>query len=359
MGLACPRTIRADGDRREAFRSTVHDTVRRMTRATQWAVALVALTLAMAAGTGEASAHRDGCHAQHSCPSDTGSYVCGDTGNYSECPGMAGSASVVASGSGFGSTLTGASSWSAAPTSTTYQWTRSGQPIAGATTTSYVIGADDLGQALVLTATGTDGRGQTALASSSPVNVPPLAGQASILQTGATVGTPLSAKIVWNAPVTESYQWQRAGIAILGATAATYLVTKDDVGQPISLSVAGTAGSSRAAAQTPPITPTVAIALKLSGPKLTVPAGRTAVIRGVATSTAPVAGLSIKVKITRLVHGTWKTVITRTLRVSSAGTFTMNQRIAHSQVGKWKARATFAGDRSYLAAVATRSFKVR
>ncbi|WP_378528538.1 Ig-like domain repeat protein [Nocardioides yefusunii] len=32
-----------------------------------------------------ASAHRDGCHAAHSCPSDTGSYICGDTGNFSEC----------------------------------------------------------------------------------------------------------------------------------------------------------------------------------------------------------------------------------------------------------------------------------
>ncbi len=32
------------------------------------------------------SAHRDGCHRWHSCPSDTGSYVCGDLGYYSECP---------------------------------------------------------------------------------------------------------------------------------------------------------------------------------------------------------------------------------------------------------------------------------
>jgi hypothetical protein len=31
--------------------------------------------------------HRSGCHAAHSWPSDTGSYVCGDTGNYSQCPG--------------------------------------------------------------------------------------------------------------------------------------------------------------------------------------------------------------------------------------------------------------------------------
>lgn len=36
--------------------------------------------------TPSASAHRDGCHRWHSCPSDSGSYTCGDTGHYSECP---------------------------------------------------------------------------------------------------------------------------------------------------------------------------------------------------------------------------------------------------------------------------------
>jgi hypothetical protein len=35
-----------------------------------------------------ASAHRDGCHRWHSCPSDTGSYVCGDLGYTSECPAV-------------------------------------------------------------------------------------------------------------------------------------------------------------------------------------------------------------------------------------------------------------------------------
>lgn len=34
-----------------------------------------------------AYAHRSGCHAAHSCPSDTGSYVCGDTGNANFCGG--------------------------------------------------------------------------------------------------------------------------------------------------------------------------------------------------------------------------------------------------------------------------------
>lgn len=31
-------------------------------------------------------AHRSGCHRWHSCPSDTGSYVCGDLGYSNYCP---------------------------------------------------------------------------------------------------------------------------------------------------------------------------------------------------------------------------------------------------------------------------------
>ncbi len=35
----------------------------------------------------DSSGHRDGCHRWHSCPSDNGSYVCGDLGNDDECGG--------------------------------------------------------------------------------------------------------------------------------------------------------------------------------------------------------------------------------------------------------------------------------
>jgi endonuclease YncB( thermonuclease family) len=35
----------------------------------------------------ESLAHRDGCHRWHSCPSDDGSYVCGDLGRDDECGG--------------------------------------------------------------------------------------------------------------------------------------------------------------------------------------------------------------------------------------------------------------------------------
>jgi hypothetical protein len=50
------------------------------------AVAGLALSGGLAVAPAPASAHRDGCHRWHSCPSDTGSYVCADLGYTSECP---------------------------------------------------------------------------------------------------------------------------------------------------------------------------------------------------------------------------------------------------------------------------------
>jgi len=40
-----------------------------------------------ASGGGVASAHQSGCHRWHSCPSDSGSYVCGDGGYACQYPG--------------------------------------------------------------------------------------------------------------------------------------------------------------------------------------------------------------------------------------------------------------------------------
>jgi len=47
---------------------------------------LLALLLAVPAVAGELYAHRSGCHRWHSCPSDRGTYICGDTGYCSQCP---------------------------------------------------------------------------------------------------------------------------------------------------------------------------------------------------------------------------------------------------------------------------------
>ncbi len=44
--------------------------------------ALIAIVLLSSSVT----AHRSGCHRWHSCPSDSGSYVCGDLGYSNYCP---------------------------------------------------------------------------------------------------------------------------------------------------------------------------------------------------------------------------------------------------------------------------------
>jgi micrococcal nuclease len=46
---------------------------------------LVALMFVMPLLSNDSYAHRSGCHRWHSCPSDTGSYKCGDTGHDSQC----------------------------------------------------------------------------------------------------------------------------------------------------------------------------------------------------------------------------------------------------------------------------------
>jgi LPXTG-motif cell wall-anchored protein len=59
-------------------------TVRPNRRAPSVALALAAAALLL--GGNPASAHRNGCHRWHSCPSDSGSYVCGDLGYDTYCP---------------------------------------------------------------------------------------------------------------------------------------------------------------------------------------------------------------------------------------------------------------------------------
>ena len=39
--------------------------------------------------------------------------------------------------------------------------------------------------------------------------------------------------------MTLTYQWYRAGVAIVGATSKTYVLTVDDVGQSIKVKVTG------------------------------------------------------------------------------------------------------------------------
>jgi len=49
-------------------------------------LAVVAVLLLSVLLISPANAHRSGCHRWHSCPSDRGTYICGDTGYCNYCP---------------------------------------------------------------------------------------------------------------------------------------------------------------------------------------------------------------------------------------------------------------------------------
>ena len=47
---------------------------------------IIAILLGLVGCSLVSDAHRDPCHQRHSCPSDRGTYTCGDLGYCSECP---------------------------------------------------------------------------------------------------------------------------------------------------------------------------------------------------------------------------------------------------------------------------------
>lgn len=181
-----------------------------------------------------------------------------------------------------GQTLTAtAGTWSNSPTSFAYQWMRcpaSGgaadasdcAAIGGATTTSYVVAAGDVGSRfrIRVTATNDDGPATaasnatdlvTATAPGPPNTQPPtISGQAVVGQTlTATQGT-------WTGTgLTFAYQWRRCDTAgaqcadISGATATTYALVAADSGRTVRVEVTAknaTGETTIASAQTAVVT---------------------------------------------------------------------------------------------------------
>ena len=181
-----------------------------------------------------------------------------------------------------GQTLTATQgTWSNSPTSYAYQWMRcpssGGAPdasdcaaIGGATTTAYVVAANDVDSRLRVrvTATNTDGSATaasnattlvTATAPGPPNTQPPaITGQAVVGQTlNASQGT-------WTGTgLTFAYQWRRCDTAgaqcadISGATATTYALVAADAGKTIRVEVTAknaTGETTVASAQTAVVT---------------------------------------------------------------------------------------------------------
>lgn len=141
-----------------------------------------------------------------------------------------------------GQTLTAnAGAWAPTPDAVSYQWNRAGAAITGATASSYLVTSADSGKALTVTVTATKSDFVTTAKSSITWSVGTAFTTAPTptITGSAAVGSTLTAAAGTWAPVADStrYQWNRNGVPILGANAATYALVAADAGTSIALTV--------------------------------------------------------------------------------------------------------------------------
>ncbi|KMK65711.1 nidogen-like domain-containing protein [Puniceibacterium sp. IMCC21224] len=132
-----------------------------------------------------------------------------------------------------------------------FQWLRGGTDISGATGSTYLLGQDDVGQAISLRVSYTDGRGVDETVTAAPV-------AATVLNVNdAPTGTPvISGTLAEDQILSVSFsgigdvdglgalslQWLRDGVAISGATVTTLALGQADVGARISVRLSYTDG---------------------------------------------------------------------------------------------------------------------
>ncbi|HKT56928.1 MAG TPA: CHAP domain-containing protein [Microbacterium sp.] len=143
-----------------------------------------------------------------------------------------------------GSVLTATpGTWTPGPVTLSYQWYRSGTPIAGATAATYTLTTTDRGTSITVVVTGSKSGYLTVARRSAALAIPRVltAAPTPVITGAATAGATLTAKPgTWSpAPVTLAYRWYRNGVALTGATAATYTLTTADRGTAITVVVTG------------------------------------------------------------------------------------------------------------------------
>lgn len=129
----------------------------------------------------------------------------------------------------------------------TYQWVKGGVDISGQTASTYLIQSGDAGASIKCRVGYTDGSGFVENVDSNSVTINVDDGDAGASLSGtAQQGQTLTCTFHDNDPdgpaTGISYQWQRSGSNIGGATSSTYLVTGADVGSTLRCRVNYTDG---------------------------------------------------------------------------------------------------------------------
>ena len=130
-----------------------------------------------------------------------------------------------------------------------YQWQRDGVNVVGATGTTYTLGNADVGHAIDVVASYTDGHGtlesmaSAATAAVTNVNDPPT-GTVTISGTAQENQVLTASNTLADADGlgTISYHWQRDGVNVVGATGTTYTLGDADVGHAIDVVASYTDG---------------------------------------------------------------------------------------------------------------------
>lgn len=201
------------------------------------------------------------------CPDGSGGFTvtsAATLGAANLCPTLQNQAPPVIAGTArVGETLSLASAgtWSPSPDSRSYQWLADGLPITDATGTSLVLGPAQAGAVITVREIAT-GNGSTAVADSNPLGPvepgaitntapPAITGEPSV---GSTLSVSPGA---WSPEgVDLAYQWLVGDHPVDGATASTYTVRSEDIGQPVTARVtASRTGYSPVSVTTDPTAP--------------------------------------------------------------------------------------------------------